>query len=233
MDIQFGDPESKTAAAKAERGKCAPCPLYTKCLFHLPRNGGFRGQGKRYIAYTLITDSVENSNGKQDFVDCATFVEGFQDRMLSGQAAAAEGRKGAEIIRLLVDKQPGDTLDYGEYMAFNGRGEIVRPQPNRIADLEASGHKVNRDDMSPPVAWNLVEYQRTLPDYNAPKKTASAYSEKIRNLESEQNASEAQDEAARYEERFAEMEATHGKKRGRPPGSRNKPKDDEETPDLA
>ncbi len=231
-NISIGDPEANTPEARKSLGKCAGCPQAPKCLFHMPRYGGFKTQGKRYVAYALITDQVENSNGKQDFCTCETFVETLQDRMLSGQAAAAEGRKGAEIVRLLVDKRAGDTIRQGLEMGFNGRGEIIKPQPNQIDDLRASGHKVNLDDLTPAVRFDIVTFDRTIPDYDAPKKTHSTYSESIRQEESELQRSEIEDEASRYEARFAESEALHSKKRGRPPGSRNKPKDDEEA-DLA
>jgi len=221
-EIGLGDPDTKTAAIRSERGLCADCPQYPKCLFHMPRYGGFKKQGKRHVAYAMITDAVENSNAKEDFCTCENFVEVLQDRMLSGLEAASAGRKGAEVVRILLNRT---TVTQGMEMGFNSQGEIIKPQLNQVADLERSGHKVNVKDNTMPVRYDMVTFERTIPDYSVPPKTQSLYSENIRAREAEIRRQEMEDEGQRFEERLTESGAPL-KRRGRPPGSRNRTKDD-------
>src|SRR6185369_9806336 len=63
---QVGDPDLKRPAIRAERGACADCPVYEKCLFHMPRYGGFKNQGPRNVVYALITDKVENTTPRKN-----------------------------------------------------------------------------------------------------------------------------------------------------------------------
>ncbi len=176
-DIQVGNPDTKDPQIRSERGLCADCPYYSDCLFHMPRYGGFRGQGPRYVRYRLITDATEKSNAKEDFIACDNFVGGgLQDRMLTGQELRARGQKG-ELISILTDNS--NTVTQGMEMGFNNRNQIVNPQPNLVADLKAAGYDVNQDDKAPAARWEPVTFKRTVPPYKKPQTGASNYSQEI------------------------------------------------------
>lgn len=200
---QVGDPDLKRPAIRAERGACADCPVYEKCLFHMPRYGGFKNQGPRNVVYALITDKVENHNAKEECVSCKNFVETMQDRMLSGRAAADEGRQGAERVRVLLNRT---TYRMGTEMPFNGRGEIIKQPLYLVEDLRKAGYKVNQDDMGVPAKWQTVVFDRTVPDYSAPQVTTSSYSEEIAQREAEQTRREIEEDDGVWEARMAESE---------------------------
>jgi len=226
---QIGDPALKTPAVKQARGLCAPCPVYEKCLFHMPRYGGFKGQGPRNVVYSLRTDKVENHNAKEECVSCMNFVETMQDRMLSGRAAADEGRAGAERVSVLVGRT---SYRMGTEMPFNGKGEIIKQPLYLIDDLKRAGYKVNQDDMTNPARWQTVVFDRIVPDYNAPQVTSSTYSEEISARMAEQEQRDIEEDDGRWEAKMAETDPQKVR-RGRPPGSRNKEKDDEQGDDFA
>lgn len=220
LRLSTADPDTRTERERT-RGGCSDCQVWSSCKFDNPRNGGFKGsaQGPRYVVVDLITDRVENSNAMQTCVMCDNFVSGgLQDRMISGQIAAAQGRPGAEIVRLRPNAK---TWKCGTTMGFNGKGEIIKPQSNQVEELKAAGYTVNLTDIGPAVEWREVEFERSVPEYRRPTRTISDYSLATRKRIEDDMRREMEDEDRRFEERDQER-----RKPGRP--RKPRPEDDEE-----
>src|SRR5262245_9569871 len=150
LKVQQGNPDLKDELTRQQRGLCADCDAYVDCLFHMPRYGGFRNQGERYVLYRLTTDPAENQNTKEDFCSCRTFVRGgLQDRMLTGREQRARGLAG-EVVTVITDRR---WITQGTEMGFNTRNEIINPIPNLVDDLRTAGYKVNLNDQSQAVIF--------------------------------------------------------------------------------
>ena len=199
--IRHGDPTvTQDALTRNQRGLCADCPDYKKCLFFMPRHGGFRNQGPRHVIYRLKTDAAENENWKEDFCSCQDFVAGgLQDRMVTGRQQRAMGLKG-EIITIITDR---NWCTQGMEMGFNNRNEIVNPHANLVEDLKAAGYKLNLNDIAPAAQFREVTFRRNVPEYRALPKGQSGYSQKIAAEEAQHEAADEQEDAMAWEEHMA------------------------------
>lgn len=175
--VMRGNPDEKTPQTRSERGACHDCDCWGKCLFHLKRLGGFkgqipRGQRRKNIGYRLITDGAENYGAKEDYTVCQAFVEVLQDRMLTGQRLRSEGKEG-EFVSVIA--QEGEVINQRFDVGFNARNQVIRAQPSIIAALEEAGYKVNLDDRSPAVEFRPVTIKVTVPPYREPMAISNEY----------------------------------------------------------
>lgn len=192
--IQVGDPDSRNATVRAERGGCHACPVYTNCLFHRADMGGFKGQGPHNIGYRLITDISEGESAKEDFMSCENFVNVLQDRMLTGDEERMRGRPG-EFVSVVA--QEGEIVRQRVSVAFNSRGQVIKPTPNLVEPLKKKGFEVNLDDRSPAIDFDTVTVDVVVPKFKPKSKAVDDWSTELKRDEiaHRANAQSTADEA--------------------------------------
>ena len=143
---------------------CDTCEVARQCQFHLKRNGGFKGPGQRArtVGYLLVTDAADGHKPKRDFMGCVDFVNTLLPRQRLGRARREEGKDG-EMISIIG--QEGDLIEMTSEMAYNSRGQIIKPMAEYVECLRESGHDVNVDDNSLPVNYRRVRWKQRIPKY--------------------------------------------------------------------
>lgn len=157
---------------------CDNCIRSSDCLFHLPDRYGFKapGHAAENVGYALVTDRAELHSAKKDFISCIGFVESLQDRMEFGAGRRRRGMDGEVVV---LCGREGDEIEQHFEVGVNSRGEIVKPHPNQVEAMRASGYKVNVDDQNPPVAWKAITIKRKIPKLEAFHNGGSAYAAQV------------------------------------------------------
>lgn len=171
--VGIGHPDLRNPAIRQERGGCADCPQWDKCLFNNRRYGGFKAQGHHNVGYRLITDRAELNSAKEDFVSCEIFTDVILDRMLNGRELRARGLDG-EVISIIA--QEGETVSQRFQVPFNSRSEVVRPQRHLVEPLKKAGWKVNLDDLTSPAEFRYVTLEIEVPAWKSPGVLRDDYS---------------------------------------------------------
>ena len=120
--IPMGTPDElrKVGVDPGLVGSCAPpnpdggvrgCPLWKSCPFHLPKYGGFKGQGPKYVGYYIKT-----TDGKQqeNFMTCHNFVRVLLHRKRAGERHMEEGKPNYELIQIIA-QEGGTVRQRGSY----------------------------------------------------------------------------------------------------------------------
>jgi hypothetical protein len=145
------------------------CVQWDVCQFNMPRRGGFKGKGPKYVGYRLITDGAEKNHAKQDFCSCFVFVETIQNRIISAQHNKDMGR---DFERVAVIAQEGESMKVERSLPINYKGNVTGPFLHAmpwIADgLEKAGFTVERDDVNPSVDQKMFTFEIAVPKFPRP-----------------------------------------------------------------
>lgn len=188
--------------------RCSTCPQFGGCLFHLPKNGGFkdRENGKGHnVRYQIITDKTDGHHAKQDWMPCDIFVMTLQGRMTRGANRRNEGLDG-ERIRILGDDRVPGKVRQPVRVSLNSRNEVVKPLPELIEPLKEIGEKVNLDDLSESKLSKVVMLNVPVPTFAGRiRPGSSAAARELYELEREYEESEREAEEAAYSEAMARV----------------------------
>lgn len=170
------DPEAIASCAPSRPGITRGCPLWKACRFNLPRMGGFKGKGPKYVGYSLTTHEGDR---KQDSMTCHSFVRTMQSRMDAGVVAKQQGRpyeiirivaQEGQMIRTRVGKKSTDKNEDGSYKYFYEVKEVPVPFHPRPADDERLNYdqELQAQDREAQEREDLLEAQMfPLPEPNA------------------------------------------------------------------
>ena len=196
--IGHGDPDVQEEVNRGQRGACGGCPQWEKCLFNMPRYGGFKGNKRKaprvYVAYRLITDKAELNGAKEDFCTCENFVEVLQDRMLTGQSLRAEGKDGEVVTILTAQTHVSQRFKVG----FNTANEIIRPMPNLIQPLKDAGYDINVNDFKDAHEFRDVTLNIPVPEYRE-RDTQDNYNQDVIERERKREALQEDAETAAWD----------------------------------
>lgn len=150
------------------------CTEWDTCQFNMPRRGGFKGVGPKYVGYRLVTDRAENNQAKQDFCSCFVFVETIQNRIISAQHNKDEGR---DYERIKIIAQEGEKMSVERSLPVNFRNEVTGPflhsQPAIADALERAGFKFNKNDTSPTTDQKNFVYEIVVPKFPRPNEMSN------------------------------------------------------------
>lgn len=176
---------------------CSNCPWKDgDCIFDQPKNGGFKGDGPRYIGYRLITDGAEDHTPKEDTIICYDAIEALKERMIFGKQQRERGRDG-ELIKIIA--QQGEMIRRVANVGINAAGQIVRPQPHLAEYMKKAGHKVSTAPTDVVVTWQNVEFDAPVPSYEEEKNRQTGYKRTIIERERMDESAETDAEDAAYE----------------------------------
>ena len=176
----IGTPEEVLAAGLSlkRRHTCANpdpdnnikgCVQWSVCQFNMPRRGGFKGKGPKYVGYVLITDAAEKNQAKRDFCPCFVFTETIQNRMISAQHNKDMGR---DYEKVAIIAQEGEQMKVERSLPINYKGNVTGPFLNTmpwIAEgLEKAGYTVERDDVNPSVDQKTFVFEILVPRFARP-----------------------------------------------------------------
>ena len=99
------DPKKVASCCEGSMGGTRGCPVWESCIFARRQNGGFKGQGPKYVGVLVYPDEGPPN---ELIMPCFSAVMTLRTRMLAGNRERDEGRKG-EVIRVI--KQEGEEIE--------------------------------------------------------------------------------------------------------------------------